>query len=158
MITKEDCLSILVRLGDSGINTDKEIARTAASKEIPFDVLKFIYVHQGTYLSDFCEMIRRKHNQNKSPLYINIMKEITDKKDVITTITALLMQITLFGTKLTEEQREVFYKEARVNLILSVLSDYYNYDNYDKCIALLKIFKADILVAEAVSGRREVAK
>ena len=37
MITKEDCLSILVRLGDSGINTDKEIARTAASKEIPFD-------------------------------------------------------------------------------------------------------------------------
>lgn len=158
MITKEDCLSILVRLGDEGINTDKELALTAASKDVPIEVLKFIYNKQGTYLSDFCEMLRRKHNQNKSPLYINIMKEITDPKEVITTVAALLMQITLFGTKLTEEQREVFYKEARVNLILSVLSDYYNYDNYDKCTALLKIFKADMLVAEAVSGRREVAK
>lgn len=158
MITKEDCLSILVRLSDEGINTDKELAITAASKEVPFEILKFIYNKRGTYLSDFCGMLRRKHNQGKSPLYINIMKEITDKKDVITTVTALLMQITLFGTKLTDDQRETFYKEARVNLILSVLADYYNYDNYDKCIALLKVFKADMLVAEAVSGRREVAE
>lgn len=158
MITKEDCLSILVRLSDEGINTDKELAITAASKEVPFEILKFIYNKQGTYLSDFCGMLRRKHNQGKSSLYINIMKEITDKKDVITTVTALLMQITLFGTKLTDDQRETFYKEARVNLILSVLADYYNYDNYDKCIALLKVFKADMLVAEAVSGRREVAE
>lgn len=155
MITKDDCLAALVRLNDLGINVDKEIRLTAASKEIPFEILQFIYKHQGIYLSDFCERLRRKHNKNKSPLYLNIRNEITDEKTAVTTLAALLLQITLFGSRLSEEQREQFYKEARTNLILQVLNDYYTYNVSDKCIALLKIFKSDILVAETVSGRRE---
>ena len=77
MITKNDCLSILVKLGDNGVQgTDPYIRKLLVSKEIPLDVLRFISDNRGIEVSEFYEMLRKSHNQKKSPLYTNISSAI----------------------------------------------------------------------------------
>ena len=78
MITKNDCLTILVALEDKGININQPMKKLVTSKDIPLDVLKFILDNRGIEVANFYEMLRKKHNQKKSPLYHNIVKDITE--------------------------------------------------------------------------------
>ena len=96
MITKNDCLTLLVALEDKGINIDLQMKKLITAKEIPIDVLKFILDNRGVEVANFYEMLRKKHNQKKSPLYHNIVKELSDIEEVITTLACLLVQITLY--------------------------------------------------------------
>lgn len=155
MITKNDCLTILVSLEDSGIDINQPMKRLVTSREIPMDVLKFILEHRGMEVANFYEMLRKKHNQNKSPLYHNIVKDITDPDDIIVTLACLLMQITLYSNKLTTN-KEIFQREIRAEEITRVLNDYYSTGSLEQCIALLKLLKTDLLVLEHISGRREI--
>ena len=84
MITKNDCLSILVRLEDTGVaNIDTYMRKLLVSREIPLEVLKFISDNSGLEISNFYEMIRKNHNKKKSPLYTNIVREQSEPKDII---------------------------------------------------------------------------
>lgn len=154
MITKNDCLTILVALEDKGVNIDKQMRKLVTSKDIPMDVLKFILDNRGIEVANFYEMLRKKHNQKKSPLYHNIVKDIEDTDEVITTLACLLVQITLYGKKL-QTNREIFQREVRAEEITRVLNNYYSTGEFDQCLALLKLLKADLLVLEHISGRRE---
>ena len=154
MITKNDCMSILIKLEDRGINIDNYMRKLVVSKEIPLEVLKFISHHRGIEVANFYEMLRKKHNQKKSPLYLNIVKEVTDLDDVITTLVCLLTQITLYGNKL--DSKDSFIKEVRAEEITRVLNEYFKTGVYDSCLALLKIIKSDLLVLEYINGRREL--
>ena len=42
MITKNDCLTLLVSLEDKGVNIDSQMKKLLSAREIPIDVLKFI--------------------------------------------------------------------------------------------------------------------
>ena len=65
MITKNDCLSILVKLEDSGVkNIDTYMRKLLVSREIPLEVLKFISENRGLEISKFYEMLRKNHNKN----------------------------------------------------------------------------------------------
>lgn len=154
MITKNDCLTLLVSLEDKGVNINNPMKRLITSKDIPLDVLKFILEHRGIEVANFYEMLRKKHNQKKSPLYHNIVKEVTDTDELITTLTCLLVQIALYGKKL-EANREIFQREVRAEEITRVLNHYYNTGEFDQCLALIKLLKTDLLVLEHISGRRE---
>lgn len=154
MITKNDCLTLLVSLEDRGININNPMKRLITAKEIPLDVLKFILEHRGIEVANFYEMLRKKHNQKKSPLYHNIVKEVTDTDELITTLTCLLVQIALYSKKL-EANREIFQREVRAEEITRVLNNYYSTGEFDQCLALLKLLKTDLLVLEHISGRRE---
>ena len=155
MITKNDCLTILVSLEDKGINIDRPMKKLITSKDIPMDVLKFILENRGIEVANFYEMLRKKHNQKKSPLYHNIVKDITDTDEIITTLACLLVQINLYGNKLTSN-REIFQREVRAEEITRVLNNYYSTGQFDQCLALLKLLKTDLIVLEHISGRREV--
>lgn len=156
MITKNDCLSILVKLEDNGAqNIDKYMRKLLVSREIPLEVLKFISDNRGLEVSNFYEMLRKSHNTKKSPLYTNILKEIEDPKKVITTLSCLLTQILLYGSKL--ENQELFYKEVRAEELTRVLNNYFKTGVFDECLALLRLFKSDLLVLEYIAGRREIA-
>ena len=155
MITKNDCLSILVSLEDRGIDINNQMKKLLTSKELPIDVLKFIAQNRGMEVIDFYEMLRKKYNQKKSPLYKNIIKEIDDPEEVITTLACLLVQITLYSNKL-EQNRELFQREIRAEEITRVLNNYYNTGTLDACISLIKLLKSDLLVLEHISGRREL--
>lgn len=155
MITKNDCLTILVSLEDKGIDIDKPMKKLVTSKEIPLEVLKFILNNKGIEVANFYEMLRKKYNQKKSPLYLNIVKEITDTDEIITTLSCLLVQITLYSRRLTNN-RKIFERETRAEEITRVLNAYYNTGDLTQCLALLKLLKTDLLVLEHISGRREV--
>ena len=154
MITKNDCLTLLVSLEDKGINIDKQMRKLVTSKEIPMDVLKFILDNRGSEVANFYEMLRRKHNQKKSPLYHNIVKDIEDTDEIITTLACLLVQITLYSRKLVSN-KEIFQREVRAEEITRVLNNYYSTGDFSQCLALLRLLKADMLVLEYISGRRE---
>ena len=155
MITKNDCLSILVRLEDSGVaNIDTYMRKLLVSREIPLEVLKFISDNRGLEISKFYEMIRKNHNKNKSPLYTNIVREQSEVKDVTITLSCLLTQILLYGNKL--EQPEIFFKEARADEITRVLNEYFQTGFSENCNNLLKVIKSDLLVLEYIAGRREL--
>jgi hypothetical protein len=155
MITKNDCLTILVSLEDRGINIDSQMKKLLLAKEIPVDTLKFILSHRGIEVANFYEMLRKKHNQKKSPLYHNIVKDITDPEEIITTLTCLLMQIALYSKKLPAN-KEIFQREVRAEEISRVLNSYYATGMLDSCLALIKLLKSDLLVLEYISGRRDL--
>lgn len=154
MITKNDCMSILIKLEDRGVNIDNYMRKLVVSKEIPLEVLKFISQHRGIEVANFYEMLRKKHNQKKSPLYLNIVKEVSTLDDVVTTLVCLLTQITLYSNKL--DNKDSFLKEVRAEEITRVLNEYFKEGTYDTCIALLKIIKSDLLVLEYIAGRRDL--
>ena len=156
MITKNDCLSILVKLGDSGVeNTDSYMRKLLISKEIPLDVLRFISQNRGIEVGNFYEMLRKSHNQKKSPLYTNIIREVADPKEIITTLSCLLTQIILYGNKLVDADK--FYKEVRAEEISRVLNNFFKSGLYDEPAALLRLIKSDLLVLEYINGRRDLA-
>jgi hypothetical protein len=155
MITKNDCLSILVSLEDRGISINDQMKKLLTAKEIPLEVLKFIADHRGIEVANFYEMLRKKHNEKKSPLYKNIVKEIEDPEEVITTLACLLVQITLYSNKLTSN-KELFQREIRAEEITRVLNNYYNTGLLEPCLTLIRLLKSDVLVLEYISGRREI--
>jgi hypothetical protein len=155
MITKNDCLTILVSLEDRGVDIDQQMKKLLTAKEIPIDTLKFILENRGIEVANFYEMLRKKHNQKKSPLYHNILKDISDPDEIITTLACLLVQITLYSKKLTTS-REIFQREVRAEEISRVLNNYYTTGMLDNCLALMKLLKADLLVLEHISGRRDL--
>lgn len=155
MITKNDCFAILVSLEDRGVNIDQQMKKLLTAKEIPLETLKFILDNRGIEVANFYEMLRKKHNQKKSPLYHNIVKEITDPEETITTLACLLVQITLYSKKLPSN-KEIFQREVRAEEISRVLNNYYSTGMLDSCLALMKLLKADLLVLEHISGRRDI--
>ena len=154
MITKNDCLTVLVALEDKGLDINQPMKKLVTSKEVPLEVLKFILDNRGIEVANFYEMLRKKHNDKKSPLYHNIVKDITDPEEVITTLACLLVQITLYSKKL-QTNKEIFKREVRAEEITRVLNNYYATGTLDNCLALLRLLKADLLVLEHISGRRE---
>ncbi len=154
MITKNDCLTVLVALEDKGLDINQPMKKLITSKEIPHEVLKFILDNRGIEVANFYEMLRKKHNDKKSPLYHNIVKDITDPEEIITTLACLLVQITLYSKKLPAN-KEIFQREVRAEEITRVLNNYYVTGTLDGCLTLLKLLKSDLLVLEHISGRRE---
>ena len=155
MITKEDCMSILVRLEkENNLKIDPYMYKLAISKEVPIEVLKFIASNQGTEVVNFYEMLRKNHNKNKSPLYTNILKEQIEADEVLTVLSCLLTQIVLYSKKLEEKDR--FLKEVRAEEITRVLNNYFKDGDITNCINLLKLIKTDVIVLDYINGRREL--
>ena len=155
MITKNDCLSILTKLDESGVSgVNSYVRKLVVARDIPLEVLKFISDNRGLEVSKFYEMLRRSHNQKKSPLYTNILKEIEDPQEVVTTLSCLLTQILLYGKKL--ENRDQFFREVRAEELTRVLNNYFKTGLYEECLHLIKILKSDLLVLEYIAGRREL--
>ena len=155
MITKNDCLSILAKLDENCVQgVNPYMKKLLLSKTIPLEVLKFISDNRGLEVSRFYEMLRRSHNQKKSPLYTNILKEIDDPQEVVTTLSCLLTQVLLYGKKI--ENKDQFFREVRAEELTRVLNNYFKTGLYEDCLSLIKLLKSDLLVLEYIAGRREL--
>ena len=154
MINKSDLMTVLVALEDRGLDINQPMKKLVTSKEVPIEVLKFILDNRGIEVANFYEMLRKKHNDKKSPLYHNIVKEVSNPEEIITTLACLLVQVTLYSKKLPAN-KEIFQREVRAEEITRVLNNYYTTGTLDSCLALLKLIKTDLLVLEHISGRRE---
>jgi len=154
MITKNDCMSILVKLEDTGLDVNKQIRALMMSKDIPLEVLRFISANRGIEISNFYEMLRKRSNEHKSPLYRNIMQGAEDEADAVVMLTSLLTQIELYGKRL--DGTTSFYREARAEEIAKILHDYFTTEDATDIINLLGLIKSDIMVLEYIAGRRDL--
>lgn len=151
MITKDDCMSILLKLEDQGININSIMRKLVIAKDIPLDVLQFIAQNRGVEALNFYEMLRVRYNKKKTPLYKNILKENSDT-EITTILACLLTQIVLYSKKL--ESKELFLKEIRAEEIARVLQSYFETDDLEQCKKLLHLIKADLMVLEYLNGKR----
>lgn len=151
MITKDDCMSILLKLEDQGININSIMRKLVIAKDIPLDVLQFIAQNRGVEALNFYEMLRVRYNKKKTPLYKNILKENSDA-EITTILACLLTQIVLYSKKL--ESKDLFLKEIRAEEIARVLQTYFETDDLGQCKKLLHLIKADLMVLEYLNGKR----
>ena len=154
MLNKSDCMSILIKLEDKGVDINAQMKKLILAKDIPIDVLKFIAEKQGLEAVNFYEMLRKSYNNKKSKLYKNILDDIK-LEDVCVILSSLLLQIALYSSKLTDTKNS-FLQEIRANEISEALADFYKSDNVEKCLAVLNAIKTDLLVLEYLNGRREL--
>ena len=154
MLNKSDCMSILIKLEDKGVDINAQMKKLILAKDIPIDVLKFIAEKQGLEAVNFYEMLRKSYNNKKSKLYKNILDDI-NIDDVCVILSSLLLQIALYSSKLTDT-KDSFVQEIRANEISEALADFYKSDNVEKCLAVLNAIKTDLLVLEYLNGRREL--
>ena len=150
MITKNDCMSILLKLEDQGININNTMRKLVVSKDIPLEVLQFIAKNRGMEAINFYEMLRVRYNKKKTPLYKNILKTVDDS-EITTVLTCLLTQIVLYSKKL--ESKDLFLREIRAEEISRVLNDYFKTDDLEQCKKVLQLVKADLMVLEYLSGK-----
>lgn len=155
MITKNDCMSILVKLEDQGLDINPYMLKLVTAKEIPLEVLRFISKNRGIEVANFYEMLRKSHNQKKSPLYTNIVKEQDNEDEIIITLNCLLTQILLYCKKGSID-KDNFYKESRAEEISRCLNDYFETGDIAMSKTLLSLIKSDLLVLEHIAGRRDL--
>ena len=74
MLDKNDCMALLVKLEDQGININVPMRKLVMSREVPLEVLKFISDNRGIEASNFYEMLRKKHNQSKYNKLVEYIK------------------------------------------------------------------------------------
>ena len=154
MLNKSDCMSILIKLEDKGVDINAQMKKLILAKDIPIDVLKFITEKQSLEAVNFYEMLRKSYNNKKSKLYKKILDDIKHE-DVCVILSSLLLQIALYSSKLTDTKNS-FLQEIRANEISEALADFYKSDNVEKCLAVLNAIKTDLLVLEYLNGRREL--
>ena len=147
-ITKNDCLLLLTKMQDEGIEVKPQIHKLIKSPSLSLEVLKFINDHRQLDITNFYEYIRNNYNKKKSNLYINIMKEIEEPDKAITTLSALLTQIILASKHV--EDKKTFLKNARANEITQVLNNYFNTYDIKNALNLLHLFKCDIKALESL--------
>lgn len=157
MITKNDCLSILVELEDRGaVDINKYIRQLMSSKEIPLEVLKFIAANRGIEVANFYEILRKSYNDKRSKLYYNILTETDNINEILIILSSLLTQVFLHCKHIKNPAR--FLKEIRANEIAKVINNYCIDENPELCIKMLQAIRSDLIVMEYISGRRDLAQ
>lgn len=146
MITKTDCLTLLFELKDKGIDVDKEIKYLLVHNEPTLDIIRTINNNMELNIRAFYEKLRKSYNNNKSKLYINIVKENSlEPKEVLCTLASLQLQILLFNKTLDDPS---FLRTARFNEICDCLKLYYTSGDIISSQKLLELFKADLKFLE----------
>lgn len=150
MITRNDCLLLLKEIQKTGIDTKPIVNKLVQSKTISTEVLKFINSNRELSVSRFYEKIRKSYNDKRSKLYKNIVKEIEDPQEVLTTLSAMLTQIILFSKDI--EDKQMFLKHSKSSEIASALNNYFTTYDLTECINLIRLIKADIKCLESIKN------
>lgn len=153
-ISRNDCLLLLKDIEDNGINTTDIVSELIKSREPTYNVLKFINDNRRLEVSEFYERIRKSYNEKKSVLYKNIVKDIEEPNEVLTTLSAMETQILRFANEL--ENRQLFLRHSRADEIALVLSNYFKTYDITNCVKLLRLIKCDVKCLEAMAGRFKI--
>lgn len=146
MITRKDCLLLLANIDTE--ESERLSLQLLKSKDnsVLVDAVKYINENRQLDLSIFYENLRHNYNKKRSKLYKNIVKEITDTNEVLTTLSALLTQILLYSKKC--EDKELFLKHSRATEICQMLQMYFTDYDISSCIKLLRLIKIDLKILE----------
>ena len=153
MIKKNDLILLLTDMQDNGLDVSSYLYKTMSATDVPLDVLKYINDNRQLDVAKFYERLRKNYNSKKSNLYINIVKEIEEPFEIITTLSSLLLQISLFSKHVEKNNQSLFFKAVRASEIANVLKSYYN--NYDitEALTLLRLIKCDLKAFESIKNK-----
>lgn len=152
MLTNRDCILLLSEINDNQAND--LINTIIETNKISQEVLSYIHSKRPLSIIGFYEYLRKSYNKKHSKIYINIVKEIDNPNDVLTTLSSLLTQILLYSNRL-EDDRILFLNHSRANEITEVLNNYFETYDITKAIRLLKLIKADLMAFEYINGKRD---
>lgn len=156
MLQNTDLIILLSELDANNVKGAKELIPSLIGKtSISLDALKFINEHRPLDVTEFYERIRKNYNDKRSNLYKNIVREVEDSQDVLTTLHALSLQIILYSKHVEEKNASMFFKHTRAEEITRVLNNYYKTYDIISAKKLLKLIKADLTAFEFVEGRRQ---
>lgn len=153
MLQKSDLILLLTELQQNGVDVTDELNKAVTSKGVSLEVLKFINDKRQFDVASFYEKMRKNHNDKKSPLYKNIVSDIEDVTEIITTLHAYALQVNLFAKHL--ENKQLFFKHARAEEVTRVLNNYYTDFDITSALKLIRLIKADIIAFETIGGRRQ---
>ena len=88
-IAKQDCMSLLFEMRSKGIECDNYIAKIIKEGTPSLDIIKFIYNNVGFEAANFYEKLRKSYNEGRSKLYINIVRDDLEGKDILTCLGSL---------------------------------------------------------------------
>lgn len=148
MITKNDCLILLADIQGRGIDTSQVMRELVTNANLPLTVIKFINDNRQLDVAAFYERLRKNYNHKKSNLYKNIVKEIEEPNEVLTTLSSMLTQILLYSRQV--EDKQMFLKHARSSEITLVLNNYFKSYDLTSCLKLLRLIKADLKALESI--------
>ena len=152
MITKSDVTLLLNDLQDKGIDINGYVRELYLTSSIPANILKFLNDNRSFDIANFYEKLRRNYNKKRSDLYINIVKEDTDDiEEVLTTLASYNLQVLLYARQVKD--KEMFYRNSRVEEVTRVLNNYYKTFDLEKCVKLLSLIKADIKAFESLKEK-----
>lgn len=145
-ISKKDCLLLLTELSEQGIDCKQQIKYLINSDTVSLETLKFINDNRQLDLTNFYEKLRKSYNKKKSTLYINIVKELEEPNDVLTTLNSYSLQVMLYSKNV--DNKRMFYKFTRIDEVYKCLLHYMTTYDLIPCIKLLQLIKADIKALE----------
>ena len=148
MINKNDLFLLLNDLKEKGVDVNGYIRELYSTATTPLSVIKFINEHRSLDIANFYEKLRYNYNHKRSNLYINIVKEVEDLEEILTTLASYNLQVLLYAKKI--EDKEMFFRNTRVEEVTKVLNNYYKTFDIDACSKLLSLIKADIKLFESV--------
>lgn len=149
MITKSDVTILLNDLQERGVDINGYLRELYSTPSIPPNVIKFLNENRSFDIANFYEKLRHNYNKKRSDLYLNIVKELDDNvEEVLTTLASYNLQVLLYARNL--EDKEMFYRNSRVEEVTRVLNNYYKTFDIESCIKVLSLIKADIKVFESL--------
>lgn len=157
MLQSNDLVLILTSMASQGIEGASEQIKSCIGKPVSqsLDTLRFINGNRQLDVTRFYERIRKNHNEKKSNLYKNIVREDLDANEVITTLHAFALQASLFSKHVEEKDKTMFFKHVRAEEVAKVLEGFYKDFDLTSALKILRLIKADLLVFEYVNGRRD---
>lgn len=148
MITKNDIMILLMDLKDKGINISTHLKNLYSSISIPLETLKLLNDNRSFDVAGFYERLRSSYNKKRSDLYINIVRETDNFEDILTTLASYNLQALLYSKTLKD--KEMFYRNSRLEEVAEALINYYRTFDIDPCIKLISLIKADIKLFENI--------
>lgn len=148
MIQKQDLILLLTELQENGIEVKPQLNKVISSQSIPLDVLKFINDNRLLEVTNFYKHIRKNYNNKKSKLYKNIVGEIKDPNDILTTLASFALQTLLYSSKV--DNKPMFLKHARFEEVEKCLANYAKTYDLVTCQKLLYLIRSDLKAVESI--------
>lgn len=148
MLLKTDLILLLTDMQENGEDVTDKLKEVMMSQDIPIDIVKFINDSRQLDVAAFYERIRKNYNNKKSSLYKNIVSEVDDPNDALTTLSAYILQVILYSKHADNVQ--MFFKHARAEEATRVLNGYYKSYDISSVMKLLRLIKCDIKAFESI--------
>jgi len=156
MLQVNDLILILTDMDASGDEGAKEhLMRALRSPLVSNDTLKYINDRRPLDVTKFYERVRKNYNDKRSNLYKNIVRDIEDPEDAISTLSAFLLNLFLYSKHVEESNKALFFKHVRAEEVSRVLNRFYKDYDITSAIKLLRLIKADLVCFETIEGRRK---